>query len=107
MTSLTPLTLSLEPMVPGLSAPDILTARGNDPWCHSAVVVNALRTATPFADWEVVTPPPCAQLLGAAPAPVLPGSGSCSSCHSCGSALRADQGQVAGEVVQSMWQACK
>ena len=31
MTSLTPLKLSVEPMVPGLPAPDILTARGNDP----------------------------------------------------------------------------
>ena len=62
MTSLTPLQLSLEPMAPGLPAPDILTARGNDPWCHSAMVVNALRTATPFADWEVVTPPPLWQL---------------------------------------------
>ena len=56
MTSLTPLQLSLEPMAPGLPAPDILTARGNDPWCHSAMVVNALRTATPFADWEVIAP---------------------------------------------------
>ena len=96
MTSLSPLKLSLEPMVPGLSAPDILTARGNDPWCHSAVVVNALRTATPFADWEVVTPPP--PFAGSSglwwSCPCLAGPGSCSSGLSCSSALRADQGQV-------------
>ena len=76
MTSLTPLQLSLEPMVPGLSAPDTLTARRNDPSCHSVMVVNALRAATPFADWEVITPAiPEAAIPPPAPAgavPVLP-----------------------------------
>ena len=73
MSSLSHLLLSLESVVPGLSAADTLTARGNDPWCHTAVVVNALRTATPFAGWEVVAPiipAPAAAVLGAAPAPV-------------------------------------
>ena len=71
MSSLSHLLLSLESVVPGLSAADTLTARGNDPWCHTAVVVNALRTATPFASWEVVTPIiPAPAAAGAAPAPV-------------------------------------
>ena len=71
MSSLSHLLLSLELMVPGLSVADALTARGNDPWCHTAVMVNASRTATPFAGWEVVAPiipAPAVAVLGAGPA---------------------------------------
>ena len=73
MSSLTPLQLWLEPMVPGLSAADTLTARADDPWCHSVTVVNALRTVTPFAGWEVVTPAiPAAAIPPPAPTGAVP-----------------------------------